>query len=98
MFSYISPEQRVPADHPLRPIRQMTDAALKRNGTECVQLRRSRDKLLIEEPMRPVGPVLEARDDLLMNSLVHRELRWLVIENHKVTGSGGALQQHGPSA
>jgi transposase len=29
MFSYISPEQRVPADHPLRPIRQMTDAALK---------------------------------------------------------------------
>jgi transposase len=28
LFSYISPEQRVPADHPLRPIRQMTDAAL----------------------------------------------------------------------
>jgi transposase len=29
MFSYISPEQRVPADHPLRAIRQMTDTALK---------------------------------------------------------------------
>jgi len=29
MFSYISPEQRVPADHPLRPIRQMTDEALR---------------------------------------------------------------------
>jgi transposase len=28
LFSYVSPEQRVPADHPLRPIRQMTDAAL----------------------------------------------------------------------
>jgi transposase len=28
MFSYISPEQRVPADHPLRPIRRLTDAAL----------------------------------------------------------------------
>lgn len=28
MFSYISPEQRVPADHPLRPIRRVTDAAL----------------------------------------------------------------------
>ena len=27
LFSYLSPEQRVPADHPLRPIRQMTDAA-----------------------------------------------------------------------
>jgi transposase len=29
LFSYISPEQRVPRDHPLRPIRQMVDAALQ---------------------------------------------------------------------
>jgi hypothetical protein len=29
MFSYVSPEDRVPADHPLRPIRVMTDVALK---------------------------------------------------------------------
>ena len=29
MFSYLSPEQRVPADHPLRPIRMMVDLALK---------------------------------------------------------------------
>ncbi len=29
MFSYISPEERVPADHPLRPIRLMVDKALK---------------------------------------------------------------------
>jgi len=28
MFSYVSPEERVPTDHPLRPIRRMTDAAL----------------------------------------------------------------------
>jgi len=28
MFSYVSPEDRVPADHPLRPIRLMTDVAL----------------------------------------------------------------------
>jgi transposase len=28
LFSYVSPEHRVPADHPLRPIRRMTDAAL----------------------------------------------------------------------
>ncbi len=26
LFSYVSPEERVPQDHPLRPIRQMTDA------------------------------------------------------------------------
>src|SRR5450755_1845103 len=27
-FSYLSPEERVPANHPLRPIREMIDAAL----------------------------------------------------------------------
>ena len=30
MFSYVTPEKRVRADHPLRPIRRMTDAALAR--------------------------------------------------------------------
>ena len=29
MFSYISPEERVPQDHPLRAIRAMVDAVLK---------------------------------------------------------------------
>ena len=29
MFSYVSPAQRVPQDHPLRPIRKMVDEALK---------------------------------------------------------------------
>ncbi|HXN26905.1 MAG TPA: IS5/IS1182 family transposase, partial [Candidatus Acidoferrales bacterium] len=29
MFSYISPEKRVPLDHPLRPIRKMVDEILK---------------------------------------------------------------------
>src|SRR6266540_3654061 len=29
VFSYISPEERVPLDHPLRPIREMVDRALK---------------------------------------------------------------------
>src|SRR5262249_34355415 len=29
MFSYLSPEDRVPAKHPLRPIRSMVDVALK---------------------------------------------------------------------
>ncbi len=29
MFSYISPEQRVPGDHPLRPIRKMVNEVLK---------------------------------------------------------------------
>jgi transposase len=30
MFSYITPEKRVPQDHPLRPIRKMVDEALKK--------------------------------------------------------------------
>ena len=30
LFSYLSPEQRVPADHPLRTIRAMTDGVLHR--------------------------------------------------------------------
>ena len=29
MFSYVSPESRIPKDHPLRPIREMVDDALK---------------------------------------------------------------------
>lgn len=29
MFSYLSPEQRVPADHPLRKVREITDQILK---------------------------------------------------------------------
>jgi hypothetical protein len=30
LFSYLSRNDRVPADHPLRPIRQMTDRVLSR--------------------------------------------------------------------
>ena len=29
MFSYLSPEARVPQDHPLRPLRQMVNQALR---------------------------------------------------------------------
>ena len=32
MFSYLSPEQRVPADHPLRAVRALTDEALRRES------------------------------------------------------------------
>ena len=38
MFSYLSPEQRVPADHPLRMIRAMTDAALRRLSRRFARL------------------------------------------------------------
>lgn len=29
MFSYLSPEERVPAEHPLRAVRRMVDAVLQ---------------------------------------------------------------------
>ena len=38
MLSYMSPEQRVPADHPLRPIRAMVDAALAALSPAFAQL------------------------------------------------------------
>ena len=34
MFSYVSAEQRIAADHPLRPIRAMTDGALRELSAE----------------------------------------------------------------
>ena len=38
MFSYVTPERRVRADHPLRPIRRMTDAALERLSSRFARL------------------------------------------------------------
>lgn len=38
MFSYISPAQRVPQDHPLRPIREMADLALKGLSPQFAEL------------------------------------------------------------
>ena len=38
MFSYVSPEQRVPLDHPLRPIREMVDTVLKEMSPRFARL------------------------------------------------------------
>jgi len=38
LFSYIRPEQRVPADHPLRPIRTMVDTVLRELSPEFARL------------------------------------------------------------
>jgi transposase len=38
LFSYLSPDDRIPVDHPLRPIRQMTDAVLGRLSTRFDRL------------------------------------------------------------
>ncbi len=38
MFSYISPEKRVPSEHPLRPIREMVDAVLREMSPRFARL------------------------------------------------------------
>jgi len=38
MFSYVSPERRVPLDHPLRPVREMVDGILKEMLTRFARL------------------------------------------------------------
>jgi transposase len=38
MFSYVSPEKRVPADHPLRPVRKMVDQVLKEMSPQFSRL------------------------------------------------------------
>src|SRR5262244_291256 len=38
LFSYIRPEQRIPADHPLRPIREMVDSVLRELSPEFARL------------------------------------------------------------
>jgi transposase len=38
MFSYVSPEQRVPQDHPLRPIREMVDTVLREMSPRFARL------------------------------------------------------------
>ena len=38
MFSYVSPEKRVPEDHPLRPIRKLVDEILKEMSPQFAKL------------------------------------------------------------
>jgi transposase len=38
MFSYLSPEQRIPAEHPLRPLRAMMDDILKEMSPRFAKL------------------------------------------------------------
>ena len=38
MFSYVRPEQRVPQDHPLRPIREIVDGALEALSPQFAKL------------------------------------------------------------
>jgi transposase len=84
MFSYVSPEQRVPKDHPLRAIRVMTDDALGGLSDEFEKLyaRGGRPSIAPEKLLRAL--VLQAlytvrSERLLMEQLDYNLLfRWFV--------------------
>jgi transposase len=71
MFSYLSPEQRVPADHPLRPIRRMVDDVLK-------DLSRRFDKLYSSTGRPSVAPEKLLRTLLLQVLYTVRSERLLL--------------------
>ena len=72
LFSYVSPEHRVPADHPLRPIRTMTDAALERLS--------DRFETMYSEMGRPSIPPEQLLRALLLQHLYSIRSERLLIE------------------
>ena len=72
LFSYVSPEQRVPTDHPLRAIRRMTDAALR-------ELRPALDRLY-SKAGRPSVPPEQLLRALLLQVLYSIRSERMLIE------------------
>jgi transposase len=84
MFSYISAEQRVPKDHPLRPIRRIMDEVLKRLSAEFEQMYSTRGRPSIAPERLLRAMVLQAlytvrSERMLMEQLDYNLLfRWFV--------------------
>src|ERR1700716_3750709 len=84
MFSYLSPEQRVPADHPLRAIRQMTEGVLAKLSPKFTRMysKIGRPSIAPEKLLRALLiQVLYTvrRERMLMEQLEYNLLfRWFV--------------------
>jgi len=84
MFSYVSPEQRVPPDHPLRPVREMVDTILKEMSPRFARLysERGRPSIAPERLLRALLLQIfySVRSErLLMEQLDYNLLfRWFV--------------------
>ena len=84
VFSYVSPERRVPHDHPLRPLRVMTDEALRelQPGFHKLYAKTGRPSIAPEKLLRAL--LLQAlysvrSERMLMEQLNYKLLfRWLV--------------------
>src|SRR5438034_10816865 len=84
MFSYVSPEQRVPVGHPLRPIREMTDEVLRQLSPRFARLyaKTGRPSIAPEKLLRALllQVLYTVRSErLLMEQLQYNLLfRWFV--------------------
>jgi transposase len=84
LYSYVSPEQRVPADHPLRPLRQRVDLILKRLSPrfDAMYAERGRPSIAPEKLLRALllQCLYSVRSErLLMEELDYNLLfRWFV--------------------
>jgi transposase len=84
IFSYLSPEERVPADHPLRAIRQMTDAVFERLSPRFTRLYSDigRPSIAPEKLLRALllQALYTVRSERLLMEQLHYNLlfRWFV--------------------
>ena len=84
LYSYVSPEQRVPKDHPLRPLRQRVDTVLKRLSPrfDAMYAERGRPSIAPEKLLRALllQCLYSVRSErLLMEELDYNLLfRWFV--------------------
>jgi transposase len=84
MFSYVSPERRVPADHPLRPIREMTDVVLRQLSPRFARLyaKTGRPSIAPEKLLRALllQVLYSVRSERLLMEQLHYNLlfRWFV--------------------
>src|SRR6185437_6616088 len=83
MFSYISPEERVPSKHPLRPIRAMISEAL-------VQMDRKLEKLYSQTGRPSIAPERLIRALLLQVLYSIRSERLLVEHSSTTCCSAGS--------
>lgn len=76
MFSYLSPEERVPATHPLRPIRHYVDTALTALSPQLAKLyaRTGRPSIAPEELLRAL--LLQVLYSLRSERLLMEELQY----------------------
>lgn len=84
VFSYVSPEQRVPHEHPLRPLRAMTEEALQRlrPGFNNLYAKIGRPSIAPEKLLRALllQALYSVRSERLLMEQLHYNLlfRWFV--------------------